>query len=138
MAINKFRGEYEFLSNMYPSLVSINDERYPTVEHGFQAMKSLNKDDRLAMSVCPSAKEAKRCGRHLNLRPDWEDVKVDIMYKLLKSKFSDPVLAQKLIDTGDEELIEGNTWGDTFWGVCKGVGENNLGKLLMKVRSEIS
>jgi len=138
MAITSFRGKNEFLSNMYSCRVVINDEVYPSAEHAFQAMKSLDRDVRITMSVCPTAKDAKRYGRKINLRSDWEDVKVDIMYDILKAKFSNPVLAQKLLDTGDEELIEGNTWGDTFWGVCKGEGENNLGRLLMKVRSEIS
>jgi len=138
MAITKFRGEYEFLSNMHSCMVYINGESYPSAEHAFQAMKSLDKDTRITMSVCPSAKDAKKFGRKINLRYDWEDVKVDIMHQILKSKFENPELAQKLKATGNEELIEGNTWGDTFWGVCKGEGKNMLGKLLMQVREEIS
>ena len=138
MAITKFRGNYYFLSNMYPEVLYINGEMYPSAEHAFQASKSLDKDGRLGMSVCRSAKEAKQAGRLINLRLDWEDVKVDVMYNILKAKFADPELAQKLRDTGDEELIEENNWGDTFWGVCKGKGKNMLGNLLMKVRKEIS
>ena len=138
MSIAKFRDNYFFLSNMYPEVLYINGEMYPSAEHAFQASKSLDKDVRLSISVCRSAKEAKEAGRLVNLRYDWEDVKVDIMYNILKAKFADPELAQKLRDTGNEELIEGNTWGDTFWGVCKGKGDNTLGKLLMKVRKEIS
>ena len=138
MAITKFRDKYFFLSNMYPEMVYINGEMYPSAEHAFQAMKSLDKDVRLAMSVCPSAEEAKRSGRKINLRCDWEQVKVSVMKDILRAKFSDPELAQKLRDTGDEELIEGNTWGDTFWGVCRGKGQNVLGTLLMEVRREIS
>lgn len=138
MAITKFRGDYYFLSNMYPEVLYINGEMYPSAEHAFQASKSLDKDVRLGMSVCRSAKEAKQAGRLINLRLDWEDVKVDVMYNILRAKFADPELAQKLRDTGDEELIEENNWGDTFWGVCKGKGKNMLGNLLMKVRKEIS
>lgn len=138
MAITKFRGDYYFLSNMYPEVLYINGEMYPSAEHAFQASKSLDKDVRLGMAVCRSAKEAKQAGRLINLRLDWEDVKVDVMYNILKAKFADPELAQKLRDTGDEELIEENNWGDTFWGVCKGKGKNMLGNLLMKVRKEIS
>lgn len=138
MAITRFRGEYEFLSNMYPRVLYVNGEMYPSAEHAFQASKSLDKDVRLGMAVCRSAKEAKQAGRRLNLRSDWENVKVDVMYSILKAKFEDPELAQKLRDTGDEELIEGNTWGDKFWGVCNGEGKNMLGNLLMKVRKEIS
>ena len=138
MAITKFRNEYFFLSNMYPEVLYINGEMYPSAEHAFQASKSLDKDVRLGMSVCRSAKEAKQAGRLINLRCDWEDVKVETMYNILKAKFEDPELAQKLRDTGDEELIEENTWGDTFWGVYKGDGQNMLGKLLMKVRKELT
>jgi len=138
MAITKFRDKYFFLSNFYPEVLYINGEMYPSAEHAFQAMKSLDKDVRLAMSVCPSVAEVKRTGKKINLRCDWEQVKVSIMKDILRAKFSDPELAQKLRDTGDEELIEGNTWGDTFWGVCNGKGQNVLGTLLMEVRKEIS
>lgn len=138
MAINKFRGEYAFLSNMYPIMVRIDGESYPSAEHAFQALKSLNKDVRLAISVCRSPSEAKYAGKHIELRDDWDSVKVDIMYKILLAKFKNPELAKKLKDTGSEELIEGNTWNDKFWGVCNGDGQNMLGKLLMKVREELS
>ena len=138
MAITSFRGEYEFLSNMYPTILYVNGEMYPSAEHAFQASKSLNKDIRMGISVCRSAKEAKEAGRLVSLRPDWEDVKVDIMYNILKAKFENPELADKLRNTKDEDLIEGNTWGDKFWGVCKGEGKNTLGVLLMKVRNELS
>lgn len=139
MAITKFRGKYEFLSNMYPTILYIGDEIYPSAEHAFQAMKCLDKDERIAMSTCRSSKEAKAAGRLVKLRPDWEEVKVDMMYKVLKAKFENPELAQKLRDTNGETLVEGNTWGDDFWGVnSKGQGRNMLGNLLMQVRKEIS
>lgn len=135
--INKFVGEYKFLSNMYPCIIEVEGQKYPSAEHAFQAMKSLDSNDRLAMSVCRSPEEAKQAGKLLNLRSDWEQVKVNLMYEILKKKFSNPELAEKLRSTKGEELIEGNTWGDKFWGVYKGQGENHLGKLLMKVREEI-
>lgn len=135
--INKFVGEYKFLSNMYPCIIEVEGQKYPSVEHAFQAMKSLDPNDRVAMSVCRSPEEAKQAGKLLNLRSDWEQVKVTLMYDILKKKFTDPELAQKLKSTQGEELIEGNTWGDKFWGVYKGQGENQLGKLLMKIREEI-
>lgn len=138
MAITKFRGKYEFLSNMYPTILYINGEMYPSAEHAFQAMKSLNRDDRIAVSVCRSGKEAKEAGRLLTLRDDWEDVKVDIMLSILKAKFEDPELAQKLRETNGHTLVEENTWGDDFWGTCNNRGRNMLGELLMKVRKEIS
>lgn len=135
--INKFVGEYKFLSNMYPCIIEVEGQKYPSAEHAFQAMKSLNTNDRIAMSVCRSPEEAKQAGKLLNLRSDWEQVKVNLMYEILKKKFSNPELAEKLRSTKNEELIEGNTWGDKFWGVYKGQGENQLGKLLMKIREEI-
>lgn len=73
----------------------------------------------------------------MSLRPDWEYIRVDVMTELVRKKFSQEPLRSQLIATGDAELIEGNWWNDTFWGVCNGVGENNLGKILMKVRDEI-
>jgi hypothetical protein len=79
--------------------------------------------------------EAKRRGRRATIRPDWEEVKLDVMEDLLRQKFVG--LARALVMTGDEELVEGNTWGDRFWGVCQGAGENHLGRLLMKIRSEL-
>ena len=72
------------------------------------------------------------------LRDDWEAVKIQIMYQIVYAKFSqNPLLKQKLLDTGDAYLQEGNTWYDTFWGVCNGVGQNNLGYILMRVREEL-
>lgn len=137
LTITSFRGSNKFLSNMYPALVDIDGELYPSAEHAFQAMKSLNKDDRIAIAVCRSAEEAKKAGRSVDLRKDWEDAKLDIMYSIVKAKFSNPALAHLLEQTGDAILIEGNTWGDTFWGVCDGEGDNNLGKILMRIREEL-
>lgn len=135
--INRFSGQYNFLSNMHPCIVKIGDEIYPSAEHAFQAMKCLDKNDRLAMSVCRSPEEAKKAGRLVNLRPDWEKVKLEVMYNIVKAKFNNESLRIKLKGTGDEELVEGNTWGDKFWGVCNGQGRNELGKILMRVREEI-
>lgn len=135
--ISRFKGDYFFLSNMYPTVLYINGEIYPSAEHAFQAMKSLDREERLAMSVCRSPEEAKKAGKLVKLRPDWEDVKVNFMKRILEAKFQNKKLADMLIATCGEELVEGNTWGDTFWGVCKGEGKNTLGKLLMEVREEI-
>ena len=85
-----------------------------------------------------SGGQAKRLGKRVELRPDWEDVKIDIMRQVLKSKFTqNPELKAKLIATGDAELIEGNNWNDRFWGVCNGKGQNHLGRLLMELRAEL-
>lgn len=135
--INSFEGEYAFLSNFYEHPISNGVITFPTNEHYFQAMKTLEDDERLAIARAATPGQAKRMGRSIKLRPDWESIKLDVMETAVRIKFTDPELAAKLIATGDEELIEGNWWNDTFWGVCNGVGENHLGKILMKVRADI-
>lgn len=135
--IDNFDGKYAFLSNFFPAPIHDAGITYPTVEHYFQAMKSLNIDERRKMAAAPSPGQAKRLGREVKLRPDWNEIKNMFMYMALWEKFSDPYLRELLLNTGDEELVEGNWWGDTYWGVCNGIGENHLGKLLMTVRKNI-
>lgn len=135
--IADFEGKYAFLSNFYPSPIFYDGITYPTNEHFFQAMKTLDQEERKKIAAAISPGKAKRLGRNVQLRADWEQIKVDVMRTGLMLKFSNPVLRTQLIMTGDEELVEGNWWGDTCWGVCNGVGENRLGKLLMQVREEI-
>lgn len=134
--INSFDGEYRFLSNFHESPIKEGVITYPTVEHYFQAQKTLDYEERLMIARAATPGEAKRMGRQVTLRKDWEDVKISVMEKGLRMKFAIPELRDKLLATGEEELVEGNWWGDTCWGVCKGVGANNLGKLLMKIREE--
>jgi ribA/ribD-fused uncharacterized protein len=135
--IGPFQGEYRWLSNFWPVLVFWEDILYPSVEHAYQAAKSPLMTERRMIAGLPTAGKAKREGRYLTIRIDWEAVKVDIMLELLRIKFRSSDLKAKLIATGKEELVEVNSWGDTFWGVCNGEGQNQLGKLLMKVREEI-
>ncbi len=137
--IDKFDGEYSFLSNFYYSPITPfkDNIEYPTVEHAFQACKTTDISIRKTIAHQPTPGKAKRIGRHVVLRDDWKDIKDQVMYDALKAKFRNPVLRRKLIATGEEELIEGNWWGDTYWGVCNGIGENHLGKLLMRIREEI-
>lgn len=68
------------------------------------------------------------------MRPNWDEMKIGFMASILAAKFSDPELRLMLLQTWGCELVEGNTWGDTFWGVCNGKGKNNLGKILMELR----
>lgn len=136
--INSFSGKYRFLSNFYPSPIKMGDLVYDTVEHAYQAAKCVEPLDRLMIRDATTPGIAKQLGRRVAIRDDWEEVKVQVMHKLLQMKFKSEYLKDMLLDTGDVELIEGNTWGDTFWGVCNGVGENHLGKLLMQVRSLLS
>lgn len=133
--IDDFRGLYRFLSNYHPCIVRLDGVDYPSTEHAYQAAKALDSRHRkhfLGPGI--TCKEARRMGQNVLLRPDWESVKVDVMRDLLRQKFDHPELRRKLMETRRERLVEGNWWGDTFWGVCNGVGENNLGKLLMEIR----
>ena len=140
--IDFFDGEYAFLSNFYNASCIFEGKLYPTVEHAFQAAKSLDHAERDWIAAAGSPGLAKRLGRRINLRPDWEKVKFDVMEECLRSKFADPVLKQKLLATGDEELVEGNYWHDNTWGNCSCekckdiVGRNMLGNILMKLRTE--
>lgn len=135
--ITSFRGEYRFLSNFYPAWVVFDGVEYATVEHAYQAAKTLDLVARATVANAHGAGAAKRLGKILDIRPEWESVKVDVMLALVRQKFSDPALRSKLLGTGNAQLVEGNTWNDRFWGVCEGQGENHLGRILMQVRSEL-
>ena len=136
--IDRFWGRYRFLSNFYPAPVSAFGIAFPTVEHAYQASKTENREQQLAILACSTPGKAKRAGRYVDRVPDFEARKPDVMLGLLRQKFDNhPDLREKLLATGDEELIEGNDWDDTYWGVCDGEGENHLGRLLMQVRTEI-
>ncbi len=134
--ITEFNGEFRWLSNFAPCEVVLDGSLYPSVENAYQAAKTLYLEERVQLEFC-SAGEAKRLGRKLVLRPDWEMVRLDVMEGLLRQKFAHQYRDQ-LITTGGRELIEGNDRKDTFWGVSDGEGENNLGKLIMKIRREIN
>lgn len=137
--IDRFNGRFTFLSNFSPSPVLLDGMLFPTVEHGFQAAKTLDRQERLALvqGSSMSAGQAKRWGRSVQLRPDWERVKDHIMLDLLRCKFAgSPLLADQLEATGDTWLEEGNDWGDRYWGTVNGNGANRLGMLLMQVRGE--
>lgn len=132
--------EYRFLSNFYPAEIRIGPEAYITLEHAYQAMKFVYWEDRLKVARQPTPGHAKRFARtHTGLRyPDFHERKLDLMERLLRKKFRHfSQLGDMLLATGDAELIEGNTWGDTFWGVCAGTGYNHLGRLLMERRAAL-
>jgi len=138
MVIGPFRAEYGFLSNFYQVRIKFDNITYPTVEHAYQAAKTLNSYKRRWVRDQTSPGRAKWAGRALVIREDWEEVKLLIMEKLVLQKFTDHAsLRRKLFATSDAELVEINTWGDMYWGVCGGTGENHLGKILMKVREEL-
>lgn len=136
--IDSFFGPYRFLSNFEPCTVEYDGMTYTCSEAAYQAAKTADVSLRIAFTTMNGSK-AKFAGQKLTLRPDWNDVKVNAMYEIVKDKFSrNPELKLKLLQTGDLQLIEGNYWGDKFWGVCNGEGENHLGKILMRVRKELS
>ena len=134
--ITEFRGEFRFLSNFWPAEVMAGNKTWPTVEHAYQAMKTVNPMERNAILALDTPGKAKRFGRTVTLRPDWTDeFKVLEMFMLVQQKFFNHVeLRELLLATGDEVIQEGNRWGDTFWGVCNGVGQNKLGRMLMQIR----
>ncbi len=137
--IDSFSGEYRFLSNFYQAEVEFEGMMYPSTEHAYQAAKTLDLKSR-AMFQGGTAGQAKRLGQVIILRDDWtnDNVKISVMYAVLLDKFTrHQDLRKQLIATSPNELIEGNTWNDTFWGVCDGKGKNHLGKLLMSIRQEI-
>lgn len=139
--IVQFKGKYFFLSNFYKRFFVYDRISYNSVEAAFQAQKTLDESERfLEFSGTISPSKAKQKGRRVNLRPDWEEVKVPIMKDIVREKFkqNDDLMRRLLIDTGNEELVEGNYWGDTFWGVDlkTNEGENHLGIILMELRDE--
>lgn len=137
--ISSFRGKHAFLSNFsnYPARFEGAD--YPTAENAFQAAKTLNPVVRERFTeITPS--EAKRLGRSVPLRQDWNRIRISVMTGIVRDKFTrNPELKRLLLATGDAVLIEGNTWGDRFWGVDErtGKGENHLGLILMDIRDEL-
>lgn len=143
--ITRFVGIYTFLSNFYPCEVPIvgrNEWLYPTVEHAYQAEKPPATEEGekhvAYIHACATPGDAKRRGRKCPLRDDWTaENKLAIMYGLLVQKFDQDLLQAMLLATEDAEIVEGNYWGDTFWGKCGGVGENHLGEMLMGIRQAI-
>ena len=135
--INEFKGKYFFLSNFYNAQVEYEGLLYKNNEAAFQSAKVVDMERRKQFcKLDPST--AKRKGRNVTLRHDWEQIKDKVMEDCVRDKFTrNEELRQRLLDTGDEELVEGNVWGDQYWGVCRGRGKNMLGKILMRVREEL-
>jgi ribA/ribD-fused uncharacterized protein len=142
--IDSFEGEYRFLSNFSDHALELGGRLFASAEHAYQACKTLDPDEQKEVQLARSPAAAKRAGRQVTLRPDWEGVKVEVMRQVLRAKFAEGrALADKLLATGDAELIEGNDWHDNFWGecVCLGcineTGRNFLGELLMERRYQL-
>jgi len=137
--IREFRGAYRWLSNFWYVPIEYEGMIYPTTEHAYQAAKTKDIHDRILISELPTPRLARQAGQTLDIRPDWEEIKIDVMMEVTRKKFEDSLLRTALLSTGDAILQEGNTWGDVFWGIdlCTETGQNNLGKILMQVRDEI-
>jgi ribA/ribD-fused uncharacterized protein len=134
--IRSFQGEHAWLSNFYPAEITTDGMVFPTAEHVYQATKSSDPKIWEMMQHIPLPAQAKKFGSKLVLRANWHEMKLEYMTKIVTLKFEQhPDLMAKLIATGSRELVEDNTWNDTFWGVCRGIGDNHLGKILMKIRS---
>src|SRR5437868_11939780 len=136
--INSFKGENAWLSNMWPATVMFEGEVYSSAEHAYQASKTLDAEMRKEIAKAPDGYKAKKIGRFVNVRPDMKEKRLEIMHHIVLDKFARNLeLMNKLLATGDQELVEGNNWNDTYWGRCSDIGENHLGKILMQVRSEL-
>ncbi|ASN83273.1 NADAR family protein [Deinococcus ficus] len=137
--IRGFQGEYRWLSNFWrlSRPVKLSGIEFWTVEAAYQAAKTLDLDDRRHLATLDPG-DAKRYGRTVKMRPDWDSIKLDVMTQLTRHKFRDPALRTRLLSTGTLQITEENTWGDTFWGVSRGKGQNHLGQILMALRHEIA
>src|SRR5437879_1136125 len=108
--IDRFQGPHRFLSNFYPCVISLGGETYNSIEHAYQAAKTNNQEHRRLIRLCQKPDEAKRLGRRVELRANWNEDRIGVMRDLLRQKFSDPELKRSLLLTGNQELIEGNEW----------------------------
>jgi len=135
--IDFFRGKYFFLSNFFEAPVEYDGLKFKNSEAAFQAQKCSSYEQRKQFQELDPSR-AKRKGRNVVLRHDWDKIKIKEMLGIVRNKFQqNEDLKEKLLATGDAYLEEGNDWGDTIWGVCNGKGQNNLGKILMQVREEL-
>lgn len=137
--IKEFKNQYFFLSNFYEYPMYYNKLVFCNAEAAFQAQKVINEKDQYKF-INLNASQAKKLGKTVQLRKDWEEIKDNVMYEIVKRKFTiNKELQQKLLETKEKKLVEGNWWHDTYWGVDSktGIGQNKLGKILMKVREEV-
>lgn len=134
-------GKHRFLSNFHYEPVTYEGMEYVATENAYQAAKTTNLKVRARFQTV-EPKEAKKMGSKkagiIMPRPDWDDVRIDVMRELQRQKFKPGTeLSQRLLDTGDHVILENNWWKDRFWGVCDGVGENWMGILVMERREEL-
>lgn len=138
--IDEFKGDYRFLSNFFERRIIYRGMEFASNEHAFQAAKAKHSDEMVWVAEAPTPGQAKRRGRQVSLRDDWESDKIRVMYEICKIKFEIPTLRALLAKTEGQQLVEGNYWHDQFWGNCfcenhKDIeGRNYLGRILMHIR----
>ncbi len=137
--IQEFQNEYRWLSNFWLVSIAYKGRVYPSVEHAYMSQKNLSEVWQEFCVSEPDPRKVKKMSMEICLRPDWEEVKMDIMKELTFIKYQNQELREKLLATEDEYIQEGNDWGDTFWGVDinTGEGKNMLGKIIMEVRDDL-
>lgn len=142
--VTAFRDANRFLSNFYPVIIFYRGHSYSTAEHAYQAQKTLIPEQQERIRTAPTPGIAKHLGREATIRPDWDEIKDQIMEEILRIKFvRGSYLSGMLIMTNNGTLIEGNSWGDRYWGMTQNpetkawVGQNKLGEILMKIREEL-
>lgn len=136
--IKSFKGENAFLSNYHPCALLVQGINYPTLEHAYQAAKVLDRLDKVKISIAETPSRAKRLIRDMQTKPNWNSQSLHTMENLVRIKFLSPSLAYSLMCTGNRSLENHNEYKDSFWGIYEGSGENHLGRILMRVREEIS
>jgi ribA/ribD-fused uncharacterized protein len=142
--VKEFTGEYAFLSNFHVNPFAWRNTVFPTGEHAFQYAKGYAVVDHMeahrhfdAVLAAPSPSKAKYAGRSVKIDVGaWDDMKIQYMREIVHARFatSEVSMVGSLINTGAMMLVEGNTWGDGFWGRCAGKGFNTLGVILMEER----
>lgn len=132
------RGQWGWMSNFSNHPITVDDKRFATTEHYYQAMKATNDEDFEKVRTAKTPKEAKDIANKIALRPDWEEVKYDIIKEALRLKIqSYDFMRHMLIESGDKELVEDSPY-DYIWGLGKdGTGQNLLGKAWMEIRTEV-
>lgn len=138
--VTEFKNEYSWLSNFAPVKITLEGLEFPSVEHAYMSAKSDSIEwKQFCSNPENSAGLIKRKSREIELRSDWDNIKLKVMADCLTQKFNTEPFKTKLLETKNEPLQEGNFWNDKFWGVClkTNVGENHLGKLIMKIRSSL-
>lgn len=142
--INSFTGKHAYLSNMHPCIIQVNGKQWSSLEHAYQAAKTVDPDWQERIRVAENPKLAKRLGQACPKHIGWDGSRVHVMRELLRIKFAPTSqLADLLLLTFEEELVEGNFWHDNYWGSCicyncsSKQKSNNLGKLLVEVRCEL-